>query len=810
MNDLILKSLDINNFRSIRGQVHAPLDAKVVLVHGENGAGKTSLLSAVELALTGKIQSLERADPGYEKQLLHRSATEGGVLLRTVAGTLEQSFRAALNPGGAQSIATLDGQRATFFRERAFLPQSLLGQLLQIYQDSGNDLASPLAQFVGKLLGLDRLDALESGLKPLADVRNVRKNVDGWSVAENEKSRLDRLLTDQRKARDALNEQIRSALSELTALCTVLELSVEVREEALGDIAAALSEGSDAEAFAQLTDHRRTLASIRREIGAAQSAIGSGPPHAQAGGNEGGGAYARWEAEHGERVSALRGRIEALLPDFSLPSAPEQFADAALTRLRTEQRQLSDRASRARADITRHAVAQDERDVALRQRGTIDEEVTRSSSTAGSLGSALAELTSFITDEICPVCDRNFNEVSKVPLSEHVHGKVRTLSASAERLLTLGRTRSEVQVIIERLDREIESIAARGLEEEALAGFDRRLAAVAALINELETVIGALREGGRLRAADIAARRAVSDAQSRHVSLAVARDTLSDFAVSIGATALEEGESFEAAAVRLGALLASQATRLEGRLSMRRNGADHIATIRSAVTRRLAIEAQISTDSASWQRADQSLKRAQALRDQGNAIRSAVDSVRSAIIRREFNDRLNRVWRDLFVRLAPGEPFVPAFRIPESSTQKLQPKLITEHRDGGEAGGTPGAMLSTGNLNTAALTLFIALHLSVPKELPWLILDDPVQSMDDIHIAHFAALLRTLSKEHGRQVVIAVHDRQLFEYLKLELSPAFVEDSLLTLELSRGSRRDSVCISRRFSFREETALLAAA
>jgi exonuclease SbcC len=243
---------------------------------------------------------------------------------------------------------------------------------------------------------------------------------------------------------------------------------------------------------------------------------------------------------------------------------------------------------------------------------------------------------------------------------------------------------------------------------------------------------------------------------------------------------------------------------------MRRKGADNIVTIRSAVARRLERNVQISTDFASSQRAEQALERAQILRDEGNAIRSTVDKVRSAIIRREFNDRLNRVWRDLFVRLAPVEPFVPAFRIPESSTQKLQPRLITEHRGGGEAGGTPGAMLSAGNLNTAALTLFIALHLSVPKELPWLILDDPVQSMDDVHIAHFAALLRTLSKEHGRQVIIAVHDHQLFEYLKLELSPAFTEDSLLTLELSRGPRRDSVCISKRISFKQETALLVAA
>jgi exonuclease SbcC len=59
-------------------------------------------------------------------------------------------------------------------------------------------------------------------------------------------------------------------------------------------------------------------------------------------------------------------------------------------------------------------------------------------------------------------------------------------------------------------------------------------------------------------------------------------------------------------------------------------------------------------------------------------------------------------------------------------------------------------------------------------------------------------------------VIIAVHDRQLFEYLKLEVSPAFVGDSLLTLELSRGPRRDSICISTRLSFKEETALLAAA
>ena len=808
MNDILLKSLDITNFRSIRGHIHAPLDAKVVLVHGENGAGKTSLLSSIELALTGRVQSLERADQGYARQLLHRASVEGNVLLRTLLGSAEYDYEALLTDAGARPVAELGAERAKFFRERCFLPQSLLGQLLQIYQDAGSEASSPLSQFVGKLLGLDRLDALEAGLKPFADVRNVRKTVDGWLAVENEKSRLDRLLLDHSTARNGVDQQITDAMNELRVLCAELGLAIEVSEETLDAVEAALTDRADLQNLRALTDQQRQLGSIQREISAAESVGDAGDVSSAA--DDAREAYASWEAAHGGKASDIRARIEALLTEASLPSDPGQLVELGLELLRTEQKQVSERAGQARNDYERAVTAKDERDVAQRQRVTIDEEVGNLSSDAGSLGSALAELTSFITDETCPVCDRDFSEVGKVPLSEHVHHKVRTLSASAERLLVLGRTRGELQITIERLDREIESIAARKPDPEALAALDRRVALVEALISEIEGLGEIFREGGRLRAADVAARRSLNAAQSNNVALMAARETLSDFALSIGAEALADGESFLSGMARLEALLSAQSTTLENRLALRRRASDHIASIRSAAARRKVSDDRIGEDFASLQRAEEALERAQKLRDHGNAIRGAVEMVRSGIIRREFNDRLNRVWRDLFVRLAPGEPFVPAFRIPDASTQKLQPKLITKHRDGGSVGGAPGAMLSSGNLNTAALTLFIALHLAVPKDLPWLILDDPVQSMDDVHIAHFAALLRTLSKEHGRQVIIAVHDRQLFEYLKLELSPAFQDDSLLTLELSRGPRRDSICVSRRFVFREETALLAVA
>lgn len=132
----LLKSLDVTNFRSVRGHVHAPLDAQVVLVHGENGAGKTSLLSAIELALTGEVQSLRRADALYAKQLMHRSAAQGSVSV-SLSADAPTYFGAELALEGVVSSLPIEASFASFFSERSYLPQALLGQLLQIYQDAG-------------------------------------------------------------------------------------------------------------------------------------------------------------------------------------------------------------------------------------------------------------------------------------------------------------------------------------------------------------------------------------------------------------------------------------------------------------------------------------------------------------------------------------------------------------------------------------------------------------------------------------------------------------------------------------------------
>lgn len=810
IGDRILSSLDVTNFRSIRGHVYAPLDAQVVLIHGENGAGKTSLLSAIEYALTGNVLALYRADPGYASHLLHRSAKAGEIKVKTLRAKEEESFEARLDAKGGTSLSKLDAKEAAFFTERAYLPQSLLNQLLQIYQESDSNADSPLAKFVGDLLGLDRLDALEAGLKPLHDVRNLRKEVTQWSQVEYERDKNLRSVSDSKTSLASVAESLKSELVELQTLCNSLGLELTASEDSVEVISQALRDDANEKRYEQALDRRRRLSSIRREIASAEQMTTQPISAAESDAVAASEAYKAWDRNNGDELAKLHSRVRELLPSANIPGDIFDLAGVALPLLQSERNQVAQRAEQGRQDLKRKVEI--EREVASfrSQIGIIDQEIGQISSDSEVLASVLGELSSYIKTDVCPVCDRDFAQLDRGPLSSHVQHKISNLSASAARLISLGKTRGESQQAVSRFEDELRTVDARKVTTQAVADLDRRSALLNSAIAELERLSPVFAEGAELRRVDVDFRRKTSELQSSNSALVAARETIREFALTIGAPALGPDEGFQSAIDRIDSYLNEEAERSNQHLMWRRRGLELVGLIRPNVSRAAEIKRRIESESAQADRASRLLESAQRLREQALTIRDTVDGVRSAIIRGVFNNQLNRVWRDLFVRLAPSEPFVPAFRIPEGDTKGIQPKLITVHRDTNEPAGTPGAMLSAGNLNTAALTLFIALHLSVPKSLPWLILDDPVQSMDDVHVAHFAALLRTLSKEKDRQVIIAVHDRQLFEYLKLELSPAFQDDSLVTLELVRGPNRDTTCIPARPPYREEKELQATA
>jgi DNA repair exonuclease SbcCD ATPase subunit len=812
MTDVLLRHLEVTNFRNIKGTIQAPLDAKVVLVHGENGAGKTSLLSAIELVLTGRVISLQRADPHYASQLLHRSPAQGignhgSISLQTEGLVGENRFFAEITQAGVQTRTTLASSASSFFSERCYLPQSLLGQLLQIYQDSDSAPDSPLSRFVTELLGLDRLDAIETGLAPVGDVRNLRKTTERYGQVEYEKSQFERSLAEHRRTREAAQKALDVTLSELNAARSNLGLTDSVNESNLDTVSDELLAAPEEAVLSDLHDRRRRLEAIAREAsrnvdaGAQQDENALAANHRQASER-----LRLWQQQFDQPLLALRARIADVLPDLDAAQTdPQEYQRVALTSLRERRKQASDRSARAAQDTRRQGDIDNGLVVARKNLQTIDDEIGRIAENSGALGAILAELTSFIASETCPVCDRDFLEEGKGSLSDHVNHKVRDLSGSAERLLGLSRNRSSQQEQIDRLQREAAEIQSRILAQKEIIDLDRLAGVLDELIAELDRLATAMNEGAARAAAETTARRALSDYQSRNLARTAAMETLAEFASSLNQSAPGPLDTPQQVVAQFVTVIDERTRIQNARMTARNRARDSLRQAKVELARRRAADDRIAADQAEYRRADEALKRAARIRSDAQTIKNQVEAVRSKIIGKEFNDRLNRLWRDLFVRLAPNEPYVPAFRVPTESTHRLQPKLITTHRSGG-AGGTPGAMLSAGNLNTAALTLFIALHLTVSDQLPWLILDDPVQSMDDVHIAHFAALLRTLSKQHRRQIIIAVHDRQLFEYLKLELSPAFEGDSLRTLELSRGPAADTLCLPDRRSFRQETAL----
>jgi exonuclease SbcC len=115
-----LSSITLTNFRSIKGTITVPLDAPIVLIHGANGAGKTSLLSAIELALTGQVASLQRVDPDYATHLVHKDAKSAELKIET-SGLERNDAGLKVTANAIEGEALLGPDLARFYAERCFL-----------------------------------------------------------------------------------------------------------------------------------------------------------------------------------------------------------------------------------------------------------------------------------------------------------------------------------------------------------------------------------------------------------------------------------------------------------------------------------------------------------------------------------------------------------------------------------------------------------------------------------------------------------------------------------------------------------------
>lgn len=808
-----LKSLSIHNFRSISGRVVIPLDAQVVLVHGTNGMGKTSLMSAIELGLTGSIAHLE--DQSKYHDFLTNIDTPGGSIQLTVEGMNGRSTGAGqvtFAPGSFDATPALNATDASFFSERCYLPQAVLGRLLDIY-DQKKAANSRLTEFVKELLRLDALDALVDGLDHAFNVTRIRKLAPVYKQLEEARDLLNKQLERERSSVDSARQATTQRISRLNDLLAVLDRNA-VPVGSGFDVAALRARVGDRDRdqaeLSSVTQQSSEVSSLLSRLeqtsaGSADAAIAALERDVAAIGSR----YETWLNGQGAQITQALDDLREFHSELSPldgSSVEDQVRDAlswAIVEVDRCQRLLdqhgtaSQQLTAARTTIQRATTRISEINQAL-EAGAKD---------ARTLAAALASIAPHVEGDLCPVCNRDYAEVDSASLTAHIAATIANLTSEAGRLQAFSTERASESERLTTARRDEATAERLVLQPDGLIDLRQRQSTISSIRSRLESLKEDAAHGQSLFVRLDSARRSL--AATRRAGLQSA-SLLPEINALVQIATGQPTTNFSGLREALEA--ASEA--LSGRLN----------TVQAALSSRVAVETELEQYAHEAQLLSDRVARTTELegrlammtgafssigevRERAKIIATAATQVRSGIVRDVFSGSLNKVWRDLFIRLAPNEQFVPQFRLPDRGGGKVEAVLETFHRSG-QVSGPPGAMLSQGNLNTAALTLFLALNLSVPSQLPWLVLDDPVQSMDDVHIAQFAALLRTYSKGLGKQVVIAVHERALFDYLTLELSPAFAGDSLITVEISRNFAGDAMVDPHFYEFEDDKAVAA--
>lgn len=779
------RTIAISDFRSIRGQVAIALNAPVVLLHGANGAGKSTVMSALKLALTGSVSDVDAPD---HEHLVHRGTRKAAVELVTSDGTVDLTIEGS----GIRGTPLLNTDDARFFDERCYLQQRTLGRLLELYEKSGQDRDSPLTAFVKDLLGLDELDALIDGLYPVTDKRRVKRLVPEYGD-------LDRELDGRREGIQARERDLRklaAQAAEARAQFRKLLVALEAPPALEGDVESAASwleqgTGSEEQALVDLVGARRELTALaKRTEGLTKRAGGNEAAALEAESAAAHAAADSWRASHGAALETVLDEVRNVLPGAPAAAGatdPAAVCAAALEQVSAELDRLTaalnaDELARTEVErldqsieATRHRLAAIEEQIAASGSATAIEE----------LGKALAALIPHVDSEHCPVCGRDYSEVSREPLSAHLAARVSELAAHAERLQELARARMEALSHLRRVEDDRGAVTRRRMESDAKVEDQAAAARLEDAQARLLKVAPGVAEGAALIRKQTEADRDLAAARDKDRAWVELRIAVEALAASLGQPAPDAATPLGEAVTVLSDHVTARITVLEERSARRTAAAEAVEQLADTLDAHQELEGDIANEKAALDRISAAIVELERRRSVMRTLRDEAEAARVRVVRRVFTNSLNRVWRDLFVRLAPEEPFVPVFRVPQAD-EGVVATLETMHRDG-KPGGPPAAMLSAGNLNTAALTLFLALNLSVERRLPWILLDDPVQSMDEVHVAQFAALLRTLARQQERRIVIAVHERALFDYLALELSPASPDDGLVTVELSRAA-----------------------
>lgn len=767
-----LTEMTVAGFRVFCNEQTVPLDANVVLVHGPNGCGKTSLLHGIELCLTGRVADLDAFPNSYPDCLRHCDTKgEAWVSLTYLEDDgRPKSGKVVLNagepprpPGGLLSRLDL-----RHFQDRCYLSQSRLARLLEIYQAVDKEKKeSPLATFVRELLNLELLENLTTGLQVVGDKRRIRRDVKAYATLEKD-------IQDLASRQEDLQSKLHAALQAVADVPGQQHSSTSDQESALAKL-------SDEELSSSLRRQLTDLSIIEQAEAVLSSLQEAGPSLSLS--------DLQKEIEERERIQEtlatglkdylaeadeFLGRSSSVRTTFD---SSVQFGEEWDSTLSLCERKISQLL--AEVDV---CIKWNESLIAARNRAeeldnewtTLSQQVQAEQTPSRAFTETLSLLLEQVHDDTCPVCDRNFAELQQGSLGEHLRGKLTELERRESLVATviaLQSKREEQRRILSESEAKDGDYKLR--QQQAEQGVTRGRSLVAKhheLSRTRETWI-TNDEKQRTAKADVIRLTKASEQRSQ--------ETVRLFAIA------ERPENSE---------LVNETDPLMQARSLKELVSKRAELLQDAQNRRIAskqandtvavLKADIDACKAKRAKMDRAQKAIDRMVENAKTVARDAAEEKRRIIETVFSGTLNSFWRELFERLVVAETFHPHLPAPEITRGKLETRL-SAGKDGQISFHDLAAVLSSGNLNTAALSLFLTLNIIEQPRHRVLMLDDPVQNMDDIHVVNLGTLLKAIVHQAERQLIVAVHDRALFDYLRIELGPTSADESLITIEMER-------------------------
>lgn len=268
------------------------------------------------------------------------------------------------------------------------------------------------------------------------------------------------------------------------------------------------------------------------------------------------------------------------------------------------------------------------------------------------------------------------------------------------------------------------------------------------------------------------AAKAVADAAARGERIAQARTQQDAWRGRIADALLELGERFELhqagelaqgdrAALEAARDALAEISRASGELVNAFGWVAETAAVSAAQTDLAEIEAQIEEGRERAAKASATEDEARALQRAAVRAAASVTDGRFAVLR--------PVIQDIYTRLDPHPSFTDLRFSVEVYREKgiARPQVRDPER---ELNADPLLVFSSSQANVVALSAFLALSWAAGEDaMPFLLLDDPLQSLDDINALGFADLCRHMRAR--RQLIVSTHDTRLAGLLARKLAP---------------------------------------